>query len=314
VTGDTVVLDGVVYKAEDLKRAEQVAKLRVPNVVDLITVQEVMIETDLEFIDMSVDKNANMGYNVLDTVSATFGGNISGNGVAQGFPSGSGSNNPPSSIIGGLPITYGVVASATANAQIKADLGNGTAKVVAQPHISTKSGEEGDFQDGFTSYYQQPGQVGGPSSLVSVPYGVILKVKPTLVGQNRIMNQVSLNVSEPISTAVGAVLSLDTFNTASTVLCNVGESMVLSGIVQQQSSYAKNGTPYLRTVPLLDLFFSNKTSDKSRDEFVILVTPQPVFPTSAGGQPFGEQHSHLMSEGLDGKDAKDEVESKDTKE
>ena len=67
-------------------------------------------------------------------------------------------------------------------------------------------------------------------------------------------------------------------------------------------------------VPLLDLFFSNKTSDKSRDEFVILVTPQPVFPTSAGGQPFGEQHSHLMSEGQDGKDAKDEVESKDSKE
>jgi Flp pilus assembly secretin CpaC len=312
VTGDTVVLDGVVYKTEDLKRAEQMAKLRVPNVVDLITVQEVMIETDLEFIDMSVDKNANMGYNVLDTVSATFGGNLTGNGAAQGFP-GAGSTNA-SSIVGGLPITYGVVASATANAQIKADLGNGTAKVVAQPHISTKSGEEGDFQDGFTSYYQQPGQVGGPSSLVSVPYGVILKVKPTLVGQNRIMNQVSLNVSEPISTAVGAVLSLDTFNTASTVLCNVGESMVLSGIVQQQSSYAKNGTPYLRTVPLLDLFFSNKTSDKSRDEFVILVTPQPVFPTSAGGSPFGEQHSHLMSEGQDGKDAKDEVESKDTKE
>ena len=314
VMGDTVVLDGVVFKADDQKRAEQVAKLRVANVVDLITVQEVMIETDLEFIDMSVDKNANMGYNVLDTVSATFGGNISGNGVAQGFPAGSGTNNAPSSIIGGLPITYGVVASATANAQIKADLGNGTAKVVAQPHISTKSGEEGDFQDGFTSYYQQPGQVGGPSSLVSVPYGVILKVKPTLVGQNRIMNQVSLNVSEPISTAVGAVLSLDTFNTASTVLCNVGESMVLSGIVQQQSSYAKNGTPYLRTVPLLDLFFSNKVSDKSRDEFVILVTPQPVFPTAAGGQPFGEQHSHLISEGQDGKDAEGEKESKDSKE
>jgi hypothetical protein len=24
------------------------------------------------------------------------------------------------------------------------------------------------------------------------------------------------------------------------------------------------------------------------------VTPQPVFPTPAGGKPFGEQHTHLL--------------------
>ncbi len=50
----------------------------------------------------------------------------------------------------------------------------------------------------------------------------------------------------------------------------------------------------MRDVPLLDLFFANKNSQDNKDEFVILVTPQPVFPTAAGGKPFGEQHTQLM--------------------
>jgi type II secretory pathway component GspD/PulD (secretin) len=217
--------------------------------------------------------------------------------VVPGATGGIGAATPTEPIPGGFPVSYGVTASGSVQAQIKADLGNGTARVVAQPHISTKSGESGNFQDGFTSYYQEPGQVGGPSSLSSVNYGVILKVKPTLEGKDRILNEVSLEVSEPIASAAGAVLSLDTYNTDSTALCNVGESMILSGMVQQISNYSKNGAPLLRDIPLLDLFFGNKSSNKDRDEFVILVTPQPVFPTAAGGQPFGQQHAALMQPG-----------------
>lgn len=304
VMGDTVVLDGVVYNATDLKRAEQLAKLRVPNVINLIQVQDVMIETDLEFVDLSVSKSLNWGYNILDSVSAQVGGNLSGTGqthvepgqvqVVPGSTGGLGSPTPTEPIPSGFPVTFGVTASGNAQAQLKADLGNGSARVVAQPHISTKSGETGSFQDGFTSYYQEPGQVGGPSSLSSVEYGVIVKVKPTLQGQKRIMNEVSLNISEPIATAAGAVLSLDSYDTTCTALCNEGESMVISGMVQQESESARNGAPLLRDIPLVDLFFSNKTSSKTRDEFVILVTPQAVLATAAPGTPFSEQHGQLF--------------------
>jgi len=302
VMGDTVVLGGVVYNAADVKRSEAVAKLRVPNVVNLIVVQDVMIETDLEFIDISSSHSFNWGYDVLDSISASVGGNLTGSGkthiqgqqqVVPGATGGLGAT-PVEPETGGFPLSYGVSASASAQAYITADLGDGSAKIVAQPHISTKSGEEGSFQDGFTSYYQEPGQVGGPSSLVSVQYGVIVKVKPTLQGQKRVLNQVSLNVSEPIANAAGAALSLDTYSTACTALCDEGESMVISGMVQEGSQHAKDGAPLLRDIPLLDLFFSNKVTDKNRDEFVILVTPLPVLPAAAPGAPFSEQHTSLF--------------------
>jgi Flp pilus assembly secretin CpaC len=305
VMGDTVVLDGYVYNEEDLKRASELAKLRIPTVVNLIRVQDVMIETDLEFIDLSTSHTFSWGYDVLDSVSASIGGQGSGNGQThipqpgQTVPSSLGGTNTPQTLTaplpGGFPITYGVSASASAQAQITADLGDGSGRVVAQPHISTQSGEEGNFQDGFTSYYQEPGQVGGPSSLVSVNYGVIVKVKPTLESEHRIMNTVELNISEPIASP-GSVLSLDTYDTKCTALCDEGQSMVISGMVNQGSNTSKNGAPLLRDIPLLDLFFANRSTSRTRDEFVILVTPQAVLPTVAPGTPFSEQHTQLFQQ------------------
>jgi type IV pilus assembly protein PilQ len=72
--------------------------------------------------------------------------------------------------------------------------------------------------------------------------------------------------------------------------------MILSGMVQKIANSNSSKTPMLGDVPLLSLFFSNKTSDKQRKEFVIMVTPQPVFPTTAAGQPFGDQHKQLLQD------------------
>ncbi len=275
VMGDTVILEGVVYNAADAKRAEELARLRVPNVKNMLRIQDVMIETDVQFVEITTDKSKDMGYNVLDTlgISAT-GSGAGGTGLG-----------------GRIPVQFGV--SATASAKIKALLGNGTGKIVAQPHISTKSGEVGSFQSGGTKYFSISGNVGG--SLQSVDYGVILKVKPILQGQDRILNEVSVEVSIPVPDSSG-VLTLDKYSTACTALCKVGESMILSGMVQKIANSNSSKTPVMGDVPLLSLFFSNKTSDKQRKEFVIVVTPQPVFPAAAAGQPFGEQHKQLLQD------------------
>ena len=171
VMGDTVVLEGIVYSQTDADRAVQMAQLRVPNVKNLLRVQDVMIETDVQFVQVSGDKSKDMGYNVLDSLGVSMGGAASG---GTGFG-------------GKIPVNFGV--SATASAKIKAMLGNGTGKIVAQPHISTKSGEAGSFQSGGTKYFTVQGSMGA-ANLQSVDYGVILKVKPILQGRDRILNEV----------------------------------------------------------------------------------------------------------------------------
>jgi pilus assembly protein CpaC len=272
VMGDTVILQGIVYSQADADRAVELAKLRMPVVKSLLKVQDVMIETDVMFVEVTGDVNKNIGSNILNSLGVAM--NASGQG-------GTGA--------GGFPVKFG--ASASAAAQIQAIVGNGDGKIAAQPHISTKSGEAGTFQSGGTKYFSVAGNVGG--SLQSVDYGVILKVKPTLQGRDRILNEVTVEVSMPVPDPSG-VLTLQKYSTDCTSLCKVGESMVLSGMVQQMSSSSNSKTPILGDVPLLNLFFSNKTADRSQNEFVIVVTPRPVFPTESGEKSFSDDRQHLL--------------------
>jgi pilus assembly protein CpaC len=274
VVGDTVILEGVVYSAADMKRAEEVARLKIPNVKNLLQVQDVMVETDVQFIEIDSQKDNNTGFNLLDTLGAT----MSGTGSSTG---------------GGLPIQFGVAAGASSGI-LNMHWKSATAKIVAQPHLSTKSGEAGEFQSGGTKYFTVASAV-GPSTLQSVDYGVILKVKPLLQGKDHIQNEVSIEVSLPIKDSVG-VFTLDKYSTKCTALCKVGESMIISGLTQQLTGKSNDRTPIIGDVPLIDLFFSNKTSNKDKTEFVIVVTPRPVFPSVATGQPLGEGHQQLIDQ------------------
>jgi Flp pilus assembly secretin CpaC len=275
VMGDTAILEGIAYSQADVNRAIEVAKLRMPNVKSLLRVQEVMVETDVQFIQVNGDKNKNIGFNVLDSLGVSLNGSGSG-GPAAG---------------GAFPISFG--ASATAALQVKALLGDGAGKIMAQPHLSTKSGEIGKFQSGGTKYFSVAGNVGG--SLQSVDYGVILNVKPTLQGRDRILNEVTVEVSMPVADATG-VLTLQKYSTTCTSLCKVGESMVLSGFNQQISTSTGSKTPILGDVPLLSLFFSNKSSDTQTNQFIILVTPRPIFPSVATGPAFSEENKQLLQD------------------
>jgi pilus assembly protein CpaC len=275
VMEDMVVLEGVVYSNGDKVRAEEMAKLRMPNVKNLLRVQEVMIETDVQFVQLSGDKGHNFGMNVLDTLSLSASGSGTG---------GTGSR-------GRIPVTFGI--SAGGSARFVADLTKGNNKIVDSTHLSTKSGETGSFQSGGTSYIKVSGTTSG--DLKSVDYGVILKVKPTLQGRDQILNEVSIEVSIPVTDDQGN-FAIQRYDTACTSLCKVGESMVVSGNTQQFKNNTRSKTPLLGDVPLINLFFSSNLTKNHQEEFVIVVTPRPIFPSAATGAPFGEQHKQLLQD------------------
>jgi len=271
VMEDTVLLEGIVFSEADMARAIEMAKLRVPNVKNLMRVQEVMIETDVQFVQVNTDSSTDMGYNVLKSLSVTAGG------AGEG-----GTGTKPS---------WGFGLSGSVTAKINALVGSGNGKILAQPHLSTKSGGEGTFQSGGTTYFSVSGSVGG--SLEKVDYGVILKVKPTLQGKDRIINEVTIEVSVPTAKSQGQ-FSLDKFQTKSMAMCKTGESVVLSGLVQTLSTRFKEKTPLLGDIPLLSLFFSEKTGKSEKKELVVLITPVPVFPQASTTAPLSTTTEKLI--------------------
>ncbi|MDA0322179.1 MAG: pilus assembly protein N-terminal domain-containing protein [Verrucomicrobia bacterium] len=274
VAGETATLEGVVYDENDAKRASEVAKLRVSTVVNLIAVEEVMIEIDVHFVEVTVSDSENIGFNVLKTLGVDIGGSAEGGTGASDL------------------FSYNV--GINASARLNLLLGKGNGRVVAKPHITTKSGGEGRFHNGGEVYFKVTGNTGG--SLEKVEHGIILTVKPTLRGRDRIMTEVTIEVSVPTAQAGGGDLALDKFETTSTTICKTGESILLSGLVQQLENRFNEKAPLLGDIPLLKTFFSEKTEAKEKKELVVLLTPRAAFATEATGGSFSKEREALLEE------------------
>ena len=268
VSGDTAILDGVVYSENDLARITEKAKLRMPNVHSLVRVQQLMIETDVQFVEVDTSFSSSIGNNILDQ-NLTVGGSASG-----------GNKGKP-----GLSYFSGVTS------QLQAAVNNGNSKTVNQIHISSVSGTEGHSKLGGTAYFPVAGNVGG--SLVPVEYGIIVKIKPTLQGRDHLLNEISVEVSAPVVSGAGPY-TVTTFTTGTAAMCKVGESIILSGFATALSSQSSDKTPVLGDIPLLNLFFNAKTKSRAKKQLVLLLTPRLVMPEATTPAPLSDESRKLL--------------------
>jgi Flp pilus assembly secretin CpaC len=263
VNGDIVVLQGIVPSEGDITNAVETAKLRSPNVKSLLRVQEVMIETDLQFVEVDRD------------TGSSFGENLFNNNIVF-TPSFSAANR-------GLP---GLSLGATATYKINSVLSSVNCKNVYQEHISGASGQEVAFKQGGTLYIP-------PNA--PVPFGVIVKIKPTLLGGGQILSDVSVEVS----TAVGLQGQITTreFRTSTSVMCRIGDTVVLSGFAQALGSANTDKSPILGDIPLLNLLFGSKSKSKAHKDAILLLTPRPSsVPEPASGPAFSATGKSILDE------------------
>jgi Flp pilus assembly secretin CpaC len=260
VTGDTAILDGLISSDADATRAVEKVKLRLPNVKNLMRVQQAMIETDLQFVELDKDSGSSFGQNLFDN-------NIT---IAPSF-SAANTGRP------GLGLT------ATASYKINAALTSANCKSVYQEHISGASGQEVAFKQGGTLYV--PG-------LPPVPYGVIIKVKPTLLGADGILSDVTVEISTA-AWAMGQITTRE-FKTTTSVMSRVGETVILSGFAQALGTISSDKTPFLGDIPLLNLLFASKSKSHPRKDAVLLLTPRPSYAEPSTSPAFSTQSKTLL--------------------
>lgn len=263
VTGDAIVLDGVVNSDADAIRAMEKAKLHMANVKSLLRVQQAMIETDLQFVEVNKEHGSSFGQNLFDnniTLNPTFSA-----GAAGGRP--------------GL----GLMASATY--KVNTVLSAGNCKSIYREHISGASGQEVAFKQGGTLYV--PG-------LPPVPYGVIIKVKPCLQGKDAILSDVVVEISTA-GWSQGQITTKE-FKTSASVMSKVGETVVLSGFAQALGTDSSDKTPIMSDIPLLNLLFASKNKSKSNKEAVLLLTPRPSSTETATEPAFSAQSKAILND------------------
>lgn len=154
---------------------------------------------------------------------------------------------------------------------------SGAAELLANPNLVTDSGTTATFHAGGQIPYITNSSI-GTTHVEFKPYGVLLKVQPTLLKSGKIRMKVQASVSAPdptngVNLSGNTVPALLEREVSSSVTLNAGATVALAGLVQIQKEETARGVPILRRIPLLGAFFRWKRTSYRRSTIIIFVTP-----------------------------------------
>ncbi len=115
------------------------------------------------------------------------------------------------------------------------------------------------------------------------PYGVALGFTPVVLSEGLISLNISTEVSEPTTEgsfetggASADILGLRVRRANTVVEMPAGGSLVIAGLIREESRSSSDGTPGMKDIPGLGALFRNSDTNNTQTELVVIVTPYLV--------------------------------------
>ena len=107
--------------------------------------------------------------------------------------------------------------------------------------------------------------------------GVLLTVTPRVNAGGLVTMEVEQEVSN-VAAGTGNTLTptIQQRKITSTVAIDSGDTVVLGGLIRENTSVNQSGIPGLHRLPLVGPLFGSTTQDQRRTELVVLITPRAV--------------------------------------
>ena len=164
----------------------------------------------------------------------------------------------------------------------------GLSTTLAEPNLTTTSGQPARFQAGGEFFIPVPqSTTGGTAPTITLQaqnFGVELDVTPTVIDVNHVSMHIRPEVSE-LSTAGAVTVSgfnipgLTVRRAETTVELASGQSFALAGLLQNTTQQNLSKVPGLGDIPILGQLFRSEQFQRNETELVIIVTPYLVRPT-----------------------------------
>lgn len=251
-----LVMEGLAYSNEAAQRAEKIAKLFDPSIMNLIEVKETkrrpgkepMVVLDVYF--MEVKKSAIKTLGISWTPGGTPSGGTSGAGGILG------------NLIGSA---VGTVFNLLPKIQWVHESGNG--RILEHPSLIVKSGDAGEFFSGTQVPYYSA------QNVQFKDIGIKLNAEPISSG-----GAVDLKISATLSTlSAGVNQGIDTHTVNTVAYCKSGESLVLANLYRNGDSKTWNRVPQgIDTSSALFTLIASRDFQSHTTDLIIFVTPRVV--------------------------------------
>ena len=286
---DSIILTGPVSSPGEADRAAQVARAFVSapeKVINMMTIagsDQVMVKARVIEVQRTAIKQLGLDVNgILSGVgdglsfaqSATFG--VSGSQLGGGI----------------LNFLDQAGDGSRLNTSLRAFERVGLVRTLAEPNLTSVNGENAEFLAGG----EFPVPVGrdneGNIQVEFKPYGVRLAFRPIVLSQGRISLQLSTEVSELTTngafTVGGAgpnalvIPALNVRRSSTTVELPSGGSMMIAGLLREDTRQNIDQLPGIGSLPVLGALFRSRDYLSGETELVIIMEAYIVSPTSPG--------------------------------
>jgi pilus assembly protein CpaC len=299
---------------------------QVLNLLQIGGVQQVMLEVKVSEMQRSEVRNLNVQFNSIRNGSTFTWGGVNGGATFPAYVNPQGQEVPifatattyPS--IGGLPVSainpnltrwgppaadflpnpmsiadQGLFGSFLDknfmfNLALDAALTQGLAKILAEPNLTTETGQQAKFLAGGEFPIPVVGALGS-TGIEYKDYGVELDFIPVVLSNGHINLKLSISVSElaqasTLGVSVSAASStyvipaLTVRSASGTVELRDGQTIGLAGMLNDALTSSVTKFPGLGELPILGALFRSQSYQKGDTELVILVTPHLAKPVA----------------------------------
>jgi pilus assembly protein CpaC len=297
---DSISLTGKVSSREVADRAAVLVAPFGKTVVNMLQMPPPGVEKQIllrvKFAELDRSKETQFGVNLLSTGATNTVGSIGTGQFAAPRPTAVSGKDPTTglapqqtfSITDALNI-FAFRPDINLGAFIKALQAENILEILAEPNLVTTSGKEASFLVGgeFPIPILQGGGNAGAVTIQFREFGIRLAFNPIITENNTIKMHVkpevsSIDTSNAITLSGFSIPALSTRRVETDIELAPGQSFVIGGLLDQRVQDAFNKLPGLGDIPLLGQLFRSRDVRKSRQELVILVTPEITNPMNPG--------------------------------
>lgn len=286
-TDNAIILKGKVDSPVEAEKLQRLAtsflpddKQKIISMLDTSGSDQVMLK--VKIVELSRTELKRFGINwesVLNSGSFIFG-------YAQGRDIISGSSftrDAAGDFSLGAGYTHG---GTTINSMIDALEQDGLVSVLAEPNLTTRSGQTASFLAGGEVPIPVVQASAGSAPVVTIQYqqfGVSLQFTPVVMSKDKISLTVLPEVSalsdvHQVNQNGFTVPSITTRRASTTVDLGTGQTFAIAGLLRDDQTNTNNKLPGLGDIPVLGTLFRNNDYENDQTELVILVTPYIVRP------------------------------------
>ena len=160
------------------------------------------------------------------------------------------------------------------NVEISALEASGKGKIIASPRLITANNEEAHIEQGQERIFTT--NVLGVGSVVTKKAVLGLTVTPHITPDNRIIMDVFITKDSFVSPVEPTI---DKKQIETQILMDNGETAVIGGIFQEQTTEDIAKIPLLGDIPGLGVFFRNKSKGIQKTELLFFLTPKIISPS-----------------------------------